>query len=458
MIAIKSASPVLVVITGAALGLLSFFSPGTVFGVFAALLAVFMITRVSGRDDKIFLVTLFIIGLSVRVLLLLATQFILITHGKLTFQLGDSATCLFGDDAYYTLRSWWIAKCFLGMPVSHAIREAAFTKAGLTGYFYSTALFYYLFGFSPVSGLFLNCIFSALTGVVYYLIAKDTANERAAKITGFLVVFFPSMIIWSIINLKDSAFIFFTSLILWAFVRLLNSDKGRYLLLLSIALIAQFLIRLNLAAVSIVSIIILGFCYMVARKKLKILPILIICVILSANFSGLKRELGSVKTRIISYHVGVIGRNGFKYNLYDDWVYKTYADISKVSGFEVVKIAPKALAHFFLEPFPWKACSFLSLASLPQMMVWYLLLPFSVLGVLIQLKIDWRKNLIFPVYFLAVGTILSLAGGNIGTNFRIRDMLTPLVLYFAAVAISKVVCFKTNEVHEALDERRGDQS
>ncbi len=438
----RNRSAFTMVLAGAAIGLLSAFSPGAIVSLLAAAFIILVIKRTLDVDERSFIAKLFLTGLLVRIILVLVVQAILINNGSWVSQLGDSATRLFGDDAYYTLRSWWMAKSYLDESTSEAIKQAAFNPEGVTGYIYIVSLFYYVFGLSPISWIFINCIFSTMTGIFYYFIAKEVADVKAAKITGILVVFFPSIIIWSIVNLKDSLFIFFTALILWAFIKLINLDKLRFLVILFIAFTMQFFIRPNLIYVTIVTVFALGFCYLLVKRKLKMMSILILTAILLCSFPLFRNGVGYLKARIISYHAGVIGTNGFNYRLYEDWVYKTYTDVREIGVIEVVKVVPKALAHFFLEPFPWKICSLLSRAALPQMVAWYIFLMFSCIGALIQLGKDWRKNMIFPLYFISVGTILALAGGNIGTNFRIRDMLTPIALLFSAIAISAILSYR----------------
>ena len=213
----------LFIVAGIFFACIAILSPGTAFDISLVLLIIISILHFYEGDEKIFLIKLFIAGITVRVFLMLAIQFSLYLHGRYVHIFGDKALYLFGDDGYYTLRSWWMAQHFSGKALSGEVLRSAFDKIyGNSSYLYVMAFFYYFFGFSPISAIFINCIFSVLTGFVYYKIAKDITDIKSAQITGSLIVFFPSLIIWSVVNLKDSLFIFITGLIILVATRAYN--------------------------------------------------------------------------------------------------------------------------------------------------------------------------------------------------------------------------------------------
>ena len=94
----------------------------------------------------------------------------------------------------------------------------------------------------------------------------------------------------------------------------------------------------------------------------------------------------------------------------------------------------KALFHYLGEPLPGSQEGALALVTYPQMIFWYFALVFAALG-------------LFPafgmgppgIFLVMTGSAWILIGattnGNVGTVFRFRDMLTPMVLLLGCLGL-----------------------
>jgi len=98
----------------------------------------------------------------------------------------------------------------------------------------------------------------------------------------------------------------------------------------------------------------------------------------------------------------------------------------------------KGWFHLMLEPLPSSIKSLTMLASSFQMILWYPLIPFSIIGILLSLRYKFKESFILLLYFLFMGSALAVSGGNVGTTFRLRDTITPLFLLFSSVGIISV--------------------
>lgn len=419
-------------VIGVALGIFSFVSAGALFDTLMTVAAAYMLLKIKIPEDRDFLFKIFICSIVLRTVLLITLHLTLTSQGRWGYYLQDRAIFLFGDDAYYTLRSWWMAQSFSGHKIPDEMLNNAYTS-----YFYLPAVFYYFFGFSPISGIFPNCILSVMTAVVYYYMAKEVASAKVAKMTAVVVAFFPSLIIWSIINLKDSLFIFLTGLALLMFAYALKRKSIGFLAASILALIVQFSVRPKLIVVNAAIIAIFLIYYLLKGRKIRALHIVSAVLLIFAASVVMKPYVGKAKNVIVGYHRGVTTVGGINYRLYDDWVYSRDANLDKVGHVEVIKSIPKSWFHFFLEPFPWSARSASGLLVAPQMLVWYLFLFFAVPGVIVQMKSAPVFSSILILYFIIMGTSMSMTGGNIGTDFRLRDVLTPIVILFASAGISR---------------------
>lgn len=443
------------IIVGFLFGLLLVSSPGFTFGLILSLLIMLVMhLTIKSEGERKFLTCLFICGIVLRIFLLISSHSILITQDKWETHMGDRVTSLSGDAGYYTIRSWWIAQFLSERPLSARTEflynfGALFCEYGFSVYLYLMALFYCLFGYSPISVTFINCILSVSSGIIYYSLAREISDIKSAKIASILIVFFPSLVMWSIMNLKDTLCIFFTGTILWSCVKLLKTYKFSYLVFLIFSVLLLSFIRENLMRLFVGALVSVWLCYLIgwAFLKIKYGSLRIISLITSSTLiitciikfgPLLKDYIIKLKTQIISFHIGFVSTGGFIYRLYDDWVYLPHADYGRISYFKLFLVSLKGWLHYFLEPFPWKIYSKLSLVALPQMLIWYFLLPFSILGMLIQLRYNWRKSLMLIMYFFLTASILSLTGGNIGTDFRIRDVFTPTIILFSAIGLSSM--------------------
>lgn len=431
---------ILGIVLGLFLGALGAFSPGTLFSFLLVLLIIFFTRSLHNREEGLFLTKVFIWGIIIRFFLILIVQYFLMSKDRwLSLDGVDKCVSFFGDDGMHTIVGWWYAQYASGVHLSDyplmVVLTGALGDYGRSGYLYLVSLFYFIFGFSPISVTFINSIIGTLTGFVYYFIAREIGGKGSAKITAVLVTFFPSLIVWSIANLKDTLFILLTGLVLWLFILFIKTDKVRYLIILSSLITLQYTLRLW---VPLPTLLVLILCYLLITRRIKITQIFLLTLILAVCSPVLFKDgLNELKGKIINYHLGVISSGGFTYRIYDNWVYGGNIQTAAIPYTEAIKGLFRGWVHYFLEPFPWKTSTKLSLVSIPQMLIWYFLIPFSIMGILIQLRRNWRKALVLVAYFVVIGSILSVTGGNIGTDFRIRDVLTPIVILFSSIGLVK---------------------
>lgn len=92
---------------------------------------------------------------------------------------------------------------------------------------------------------------------------------------------------------------------------------------------------------------------------------------------------------------------------------------------------PKGIAYALLAPFPWKPARPLDLLTVPEILLWYLMLP-SLLWSL--WRMSGKRLLVLPMALFVGGalTVFALAEGNVGTLYRHRAMVIP----FAAILAS----------------------
>jgi hypothetical protein len=104
-------------------------------------------------------------------------------------------------------------------------------------------------------------------------------------------------------------------------------------------------------------------------------------------------------------------------------------------------------------PFPWQMVSLRPLLSLPEMLVWWAMIPSLLRGVRFAL----RKELVNVAPILTFGatliTLYSLTLGNVGAAFRQRAQVFVFLFIFAALGHYVGVCRRRGI---SLDELRAE--
>ena len=72
------------------------------------------------------------------------------------------------------------------------------------GYYYFVGTLYWIFGPEQMLPILLNCAAGALTALPVYRIAKDLGGGAAGRSAALLVTFFPSLLLWSTLLIRDT--------------------------------------------------------------------------------------------------------------------------------------------------------------------------------------------------------------------------------------------------------------
>lgn len=417
------------------------FSPGSAFIFFLAFLVGLLLwLRLPEQNEKEFLVKIISAGFLLRVFALLFIYFLMGLYGDYKQTLDERVIATFGDGAYSTIRSWRMAKYWLGETMSQKIIDSAFYPSfGRSGYLYVLAFFHYIFGFGLISSRLINCLLGTATAVFVYFIAKEIFTIKVAKLSAVFTMFFPSLFLWSLSNLKEPTIIFMGSVTLWSFIKLQKKRKLYYLLFLVLALYSLGTLRHGLW-LCMIGIVFFSF---ICASKLSILKKISICLItiaslqafLFVNNKSLKSAVSGKLASLVIRHKGVVLTGGSVYKLFDGNYH--LVNPANMNLTDYAKVFFRAWVHFLFEPFPWKIHSKQMLLSYPQIVLCYVLVPFAFWGMILAARYNWRLSSMLFIYSFVIISVSAISGGNIGTAFRHRDMVTPVFLIFAAAGLLK---------------------
>ncbi len=430
---------------GAFLGGAAAFSPGGVFVLFLAASVCAALRRFTAPGDRVFLVRLFLVAFFLRMGLSVCFDAISWkVEGRLptrwgpphVWDLGMSdqsrAFLRLGDSDYYSGRGYSLAHYASGNRAPTVLQRI--TRYGHHGYLFVVGWFYYTFGFSPFSVKWLNCWFGALQVIALFHLAKVCFQSSIARWAGGLAACFPTLLVWSASNLKDPLLFLLITLLLLLFAALRTAPglKRRIAILGAFGAIfwvAQSLGREEWILALMVCLLGVGGLEWCIRKRWY--AALLLAVIVLMVFNPTKRIQGAIGYAVYR-HMGY-QTDSMTYRYLPDPFYNLESETRRADLVGVViRRTPTALAHYFFQPLPSRTVSGSPFFMIPQMVLWYFLLPFALIGVAAGI----RRNT-WNCAFLAAPLLLwvlmgALSIGNVGILVRMRDMTTPMVLLFSA--------------------------
>lgn len=364
-------------------------------------------------------------------LLALALRFAVATITYLTLPYGFFAP----DEAGYSRYGAELASSGLANPAD--------VIQSVHGWLYVNAVFIHFLG--SEAGLLIRLLDSALGAILpvlsYRLATQIGGSPPAARLAAGLTAVFPSLVLWSSLNLKDAATHVLILGTLLLGLQLQKRFRVRQVLLIVLLLAMTSVLRPYLLLPLIVGVLV---AQVVARRQVfsNLFAVVGVAALLIAPLAlwlpGLVNwylhaaSVESVQTVRVGFASGTgsafLGSPGIR----------TTPDL--------LRFLPSGLLYFFLGPFPWSSTGTLHGLTEIEMVIYYLLLPFCALG--IRRALVRRVSTALPVLafmgILALGYAAALA--NFGTVFRLRGQLLVIMLCFAAVGLSSRVVRRTREV------------
>ncbi len=301
------------------------------------------------------------------------------------------------------------------------------------GMHYFVGLTYFIADQNPLAGQFIIAVLGALTSVVGFVCAKDIfQNVRVAKYSATFIAFFPSMIIWTSQLLKDGLIIFFLVLTFLAAMRLQKKFDYLWVLLLLFSLFGLFSLRFYVFFIAFGAVI-GGFILSKNSEGSNLAKRFIACAVIGVAFAyagvfnisqeQTERYINLQQIQNSRQFAAEAANSGFAEDL----------DVTTTGG--VLTAIPIGLVTLFLAPFPWQVTNITQLLTMPEMIIWWLSLPFIFTGIMYSVKNRFRESLAILFFALVLSLSYSIYQGNIGTLYRQRAQIQVFLLIFAAVGV-----------------------
>lgn len=326
------------------------------------------------------------------------------------------------DQTTYDYFAGWLARYWSGETL---VYPAKLTAPGPKAYYYVVAALYWALGQWDLWPKLLNAVVGALTVPLAYEVALSIAGRAGVAYKAALwTATFPSLVLWSSLNIRDAWILLLilficrealrlqarpgltAALRLGAAVLLLGQFRDYILFAVTLPILLSFLIR--------------GRAHIVRNTVLGMLVAVV--VIYADRVAGQERRLRFVDLEALQEMRQFTSVGGSRY--------QETVDISTPG--KALAFLPKGLAFFLFAPYPWTVRNVRQLVTMPEMLIFYALVPSMLRGVRELLRARAPGALMLVLITLSLTLGYALGEANAGAAYRHRAQILVFLLFFAA--------------------------
>ena len=307
-----------------------------------------------------------------------------------------------------------------------------FVPHGKEGFYYMLGGLYWLFGFHTAAGLAVNATLAAALVPIMSDATYRLFGPRAARYVPYLVVLLPGMFLWTSQLMREAGILFLLAAALNCAIRLVERLAPAPLILLIASLILAFTFRGWVALIVAAGLVVglaVGHRQLVAGLGTGLSTLVIAGVVMLASglgYSGYKTavDVDLQQANVVRKDLAYSGRTG----------YEAEVDISTTEG--ALRYLPRGIVNFVGGPFPWTIKEARQLPFVPDMVIWWMLLPALWSGFRMAGDLIGRRRWLIVLPAVGVVLFMSLALGNFGTVVRERLQVIVLVVPLIALGLA----------------------
>jgi len=411
-----------------------------------------------GKRERVWVFALLGGAVALRLLALLTFYFLARpVDGEFPFVLDQAHGALFPalvpDESYLAYRARAVRYLSLGVPLASGDYAEMAAAYGSSSVIYMRAYLELLVGEAPYTMRLLNSGFYLAACVTLYRTVRPAFGALAALGGLAVLLFLPSLFVWSIAFLKDAPYLFLTAVSIAAASAAARTRSLRIRVLAcavcGAAVVCIGTVRHDVEIIVGVGVIAGLIATALMRRPQLIAVASVFCIVgaVAAQQSPSVQQWGKAQlARAATYHIGFAYTPGWNYKLFDaDFYGKSEIgdplplDPDRFTVASTTRYTIRSIASVFLVPLPWDARSPAVLAYLPEQLVWNLLVVLAVIGVVAGLRTDAALTLIL-VGVVAVGAVaIGMSSGNIGTMIRHRALLVILVPWLGSLGACELL-------------------
>jgi Dolichyl-phosphate-mannose-protein mannosyltransferase len=306
----------------------------------------------------------------------------------------------------------------------HGAPLPAGLPVGKTGFYYLLAALCVAFGIHPQAGIAVNAGLAALIVPILFDATRRHFGDAAARAAPVLATLVPGFLIWGSQLLREPGIYLMMAVALNCAVRLIDRASLGPIVLLVAAIALLFTFRADVALMTGAGLIV---ALMIGRRQLA---------------GGLASGVGTLALILALVVGGGLGYSGYRFvthtSLQQVNVVRLNSSLSAASGFlpeadvssgrHAASYIPVGGAYFLLGPAPWQLHNVRQSLEVPDLLVWWFLLPSLWRGIREGWRRRGREILVYVLPALAVTVALTLLVANFGTVVRERMQVVILLI------------------------------
>ena len=410
----------LAVVAAALLGLSVVRNPGVALPFSIELILLLALTlwglsREPDPDIRKWLTRLALATLALRLLLVLVVQFRLSPY-------------FFAPDALAYER--------IGKEISDYWAGGSFTPRAISegwrpGYYHLNAIFYSAFGDSRIALVVLNMFAGVWTALITFHITREFLPVAPAKVAAVLTGVFPSMVLWSVLNIRDALATLCTVVLVLYGMRLAKRFRLSHLWMFGAGLLGLGLLRDYMAFLVVLGLAI-GSITAIRPDRMVGTMFFGTAVALALTYFANQVGLFSVIRPEGLLETAELLRSGLQRGAISS--FGVGAETSTIG--DALRYIPLGGSYLLFAPFPWNIETTLQAAAMPETFLWYPLFLLSLLGFRISVRARATAALVPLSVLLIVVSSYALVEGNFGTAYRHRAQIMPLFFVFSGLGVS----------------------
>ncbi|MFN0277443.1 MAG: hypothetical protein ACKVRN_02460 [Pyrinomonadaceae bacterium] len=398
-------------------------------------------------EEKEFVTTVFLLALVLRI------GFGLLVH---IFEWRD----FFGGDAVaYDTNGASLVAVWMGTNLQSEllVYQNELGTGSAWGMTYFTGFIYLLLGRNIFAAQSICAVFGAATAPMVFFCAKKIFNNlNVAKTSALAIAVFPSFIIWSGQLLKDGLIIFLLVLAMTMVMQLQSKFNYAALAALIFALFGTLSLRFYIFYMMVVAV---AGSFLVGMSSSNKSIFRRMAVIVLIGFALLYLGVGRNASIELTKFANLERIQSSRSNLarVADSGFEKDADVSTTEG--ALSAIPLGLAYLMFAPFPWQAVNLRQAITIPEVLVWWAMIPFLIIGLNYSIRNRLRNAFPILIFSLLLTLSYSIFQGNVGTAYRQRTQIQ--VFLFILISVGWTVFQENREnkrVLRAAAQRRVDSS
>jgi hypothetical protein len=282
--------------------------------------------------------------------------------------------------------------------------------------------------------------------VVLFKVVRPAYGATIAAGGLLLLAFLPTLFAWSVSALKEPPYIFISAAMFAATIGIVRTTSwirriGGAVFLLACAFALQA-IRDGGLVIAFISVVGGLFLTWTTARPLRsaavtlIVPAVVVVVLTSP---AMQLRAVALVERAAAVHWGHVNTAGFSYKSLDPHVYEQRANVSRMSAPETGRYVVRSLWHYVTAPLPWRIESQATLAAVPELIAWYVMVGLAPFGFVAGLRRDRLMTCVLACFVIGGAILVALTSGNIGTLIRHRSLVMPFLVWLSVLGIGSVI-------------------